>query len=214
MIIFKQQGRRWQFQAAACFVVIASALMPASVLSEDIPDKGEYDYLVEVESKPIEGFLKYKESKLGNFYKISVTSTDLKTNEKLKYEDLYVSSKLGDKPALVGLRRYAPLQKEMKKKRVATQIKFSDKSAKEEEIAAASYGFPPVLVDMLLNDNFAGSVYVPTDAFFAYKQALNSQGFQAASQVVSANTFLVSIQMQSLPQGRHESMFYYPSLKK
>lgn len=195
---------------AICFIM--QAVLCCMALGQDL--EKEFEYLIEIETKPMEGFLKYKDSKFGNFYKLTVHSSDLKTKEKVKYEDLYVCSRLGEKPALVGVRRYAPLPKEMKKKRVATVIKLAEKS-KEEEIIATSYGVPPLIVELFLNDNYAGSLYVPTDSFFTFKQGLNSQGFQSAAQAVStANTSLVPIELLSQPLGRHEAMFYQPSLKK
>lgn len=174
----------------------------------------EFDYLIEIESKPIKGFLKYQDSKFGNFYKLIVHSSDAKTKDKIKYQEMYTCSKLGDKPALVGLRRFAPLQKEMKKKTVVTQVKFSDKSPSEEEVIAASYGVAPIMVDLLLRENFAGNIVVPVDNFFAFKQALNTIGFQPAAQVAGASTNLIPLSLSSEPKGRYEAMFYSPALKK
>lgn len=195
---------------AFCFTL--QAMLCGAACGQDL--EKDFEYLIEVEAKPMEGYLKYKDSKFGTFYKLTVHSSDLKTKEKVKYEDLFVCSKLGEKPALVGVRRYAALPKEMKKKRVATVIKLPEKS-KEEEIIATSYAVPPLIVELFLNDNYAGSLYVPTDSFFTFKQGLNSQGFQSAAQAVStANTSLVPIELLSQPLGRHEAMFYQPSLKK
>lgn len=213
MNLYKSQSAIMPYKGALALLACAFLSMSSGALSEELSEKN-FDYLVEIEAKQVEGYLKYTDSKFGNFYKLLVQSSDMKTKEKVKYEELYACSKLGEKPALIGIKRLAPLQKEMKKKRIAMLVKFSAKSPKEEEITAASYGVAPVLVDLLLNDNFAGSIFVPTDVFFAFKQALNSHGFQPAAQVVSANTSLVNIQLQSQPEGRHEAMFYYPSLKK
>ncbi|MBX9567843.1 MAG: DUF2192 domain-containing protein [Candidatus Obscuribacterales bacterium] len=215
MNLFKTLLPRSPLSVVSALALVSLLSLGQGSLSDEASDT-KYDYVIEFESKPMEGFLKYKDSKLGNFYKIVVHSTDTKTKEKVKYQDMYVCSKVGEKPALVGIRRFAALQKEMKKKMVAIQIKFSKKSPAQEEVVAVSYGVPPVLVDLRI-DNFAGAVAVPIDSFFAFKEALNTQGFQASAQVSAAGeqtSNRIPLDLASEPKGRYEGMVYFPSVKK
>lgn len=172
-----------------------------------------FDHRIQLESQALEHYLQYPNSKLGNFYKISVNVTDGEGNSPVHYEDLYLSSKIGDKPALVGCRRYVALPIK-EKKQVVFEMKFSDKSPKDEQVSTSAYAVPPLLVELLQNDDTAGVVSVPEAYFYTFNQSLNSQGFQPAAQVRSEQTGLVNLALQSEPLGKHEPMLYFPSLKK
>lgn len=209
-----QSTRRSKFENSIILsmlgIIAASAFAPKSDAQE--VNKENYDKTLQIEVKALDGYLKYPKSKMGDFYKVSVKSAEVDGSKEVPYEELYTCSKLKDQGALLACKRLCNL--DIKKKRVALVFKFSSTSTKQEEIQCAAFSVAPLLLDLLLNENFAGAVYVPAEAFFAFKQALNNQGFQSSSQVTTANTALVSIQLQTTPAARSEALFYFPSLKK
>ena len=194
---------------AAAGIPLLSATQPC--FAQAAQQNKEFDFIVELKSQKIKDYLKFPESGLGNFYKISSTVSDAEGKKSTPYEDLYVCSKIGDSPKLLGCKRLAVL--EPKKKTVAMKLKFSEeKGAPEEEIAASSYVVPPLLVELILNENFAGCVMVPVAAYDVFKQALTQQGFSSAQ--AAASTGSAQIQLRSDPAARSDSLYYSPAVKK
>lgn len=173
---------------------------------------GSFDKKVQLSTQLLKGYLSNPKSKLGNFYKINIVTADPDGKNPVKYEDLFSCSKIGDQPGLIGCRRYASI--DLSKKHVAMEINFSQKEPAEEEVIAASFAVAPTLVELLLNDNFAGTVSVPAASYDQFMRALNSQGWQPASQTTGANTQLIPIHLQSDPLARADVLLYQPSLKK
>lgn len=198
--------------ATRIMALAAAAFMTVTQGYSQAPQKNnEFDFIVEIKSQQLKDYLKFPDSGLGNFYKLSTTVSDAEGKKSTEYEDLYVCSKIGDSPRLLGLKRLALL--EPKKKTVAMKMKFStEKGAGEEEVSAASYVVPSLLVELILNENFAGCVMVPVAAYDIFKQALTNQGFSSAQ--AAASTGSAQIQLRSDPPARSDSLYYSPAVKK
>jgi hypothetical protein len=178
----------------------------------------QYDFVVEVESKPMKNYLSWSNSKFKDFTKLDVKITDLKGKSSHNFEQLFACTQTNGQTGLLACHRLADLQIEAKK-HVAIQMRFSDKGATEQEVMSAAYAVPPLLLELhqLYKDNddlFAGDVYVPAASYETFKQSLNNQGFQAMDQGSSTGTSGFPVHLIQDPGGEYKVLYYQQTVKK
>lgn len=175
-----------------------------------------FEHSMQLESTPLKNFLNYQDSGFGTFYKVSVKTGDIEGKSSSAYEDLFVCSKLGDRPALLACHRQAELQikkpdDQKEDNRVAVQLKFSEKSS-DEEVRAVAWTIPTLLLELYLKGN-TPCIFVPAASFEPFQRSMTDQGFKSAAQVGSRSTNFITLQIRTVPESVTVSMCYSPSLK-
>lgn len=196
----------------AFLVMLCQVLAPVSA---DNQSGDEYEF--RIESRHLKGFLQFKESGLGEFYKIQVKAakkTD-KEGEGEHIEDLFFCTKVGERPAIVGCRRHKVLS--VTEKMFAIKLKLSEKLPSEDESTALATALPYLIVELRAMNNRAGEVRVPGQAFEKFKQHMMNCGYVPQSQMSNAGPHIshLAVNLTSDPVGQgYEVMQYRPQKKK
>ena len=215
----KQLLRSGKLLAASGLLMLTAAISILSPGTAQQPNPmDQYDFVVEVESKPLKNYFSWSNSKFKDFSKLDLKITDLKGKSSQDFEQLFTCTQANGQTGLLACHRLANLQIEAKK-HVAIKMKFSDKGASEKEVRSAAYAVPPLLLELhqLYKDNddiFAGDVYVPAESYETFKQSLNNQGFQPMDQGSSTGTTGFPVHLIQDPGGEYKVLYYQQTVKK
>lgn len=201
----------------APFLVASSISLLVPGTAQQPSSKPNYDYIFQVESKPLKDFLTFPNSSFKDFVKLDVTITDVKAKSTKDFEELIVCSQKNGQTGLIACNRHADMQIDSEKY-VSIQMKFSEKSTGEQEAMSAAYAVPTLLLELhqLYKDKgvYAGDVYVPAASFDTFRQSLSNQGFQPMDQGTSNGSSGFPIHLIQDPGGDYKVLIYQQTLKK